>query len=191
MNVGYSRVSTIDQEAGLAAQRRELEAAGCERIFAEQVSSVAARRERLDEALDFVRAGDTLVVTRLDRLARSVADLVKITDRLKRDQVALRILAMGLDTAGPTGQLMVNLLGAIAEFERSLMLERQREGIAEAKRRGKYRGRAPTARAKAGEVAKLRGQGLGAAKIAQTLGISRASVYRVIAETATPEAPAG
>ncbi len=108
----------------------------------------------------------------------------------ERDQVALRILAMGLDTAGPTGQLMVNLLGAIAEFERSLMLERQREGIAEAKRRGKYRGRAPTARAKAGEVAKLRGQGLGAAKIAERLKISRASVYRVLADTATPEPPA-
>lgn len=191
MLVGYARTSTIDQEAGLAAQCRELEAAGCERIFAEQVSSVAARRERLAEALDFVRTGDVFVVTRLDRLARSVADLVKITDRLKRDQVALRILAMGLDTAGPTGQLMANLLGAIAEFERSLMLERQREGIAEAKRRGKYRGRAPTARAKAGEVTKLRGQGLGAAKIAQTLGISRASVYRVLAETAAAEPPAG
>jgi DNA invertase Pin-like site-specific DNA recombinase len=187
MLVGYARTSTIDQEAGLAAQCRELEAAGCERIFAEQVSSVAARRERLDEALDFVRAGDVFVVTRLDRLARSVADLVRITARLERDQVALRVLALGLDTAGPTGQLMVHMLAAIGEFERSLMKERQVEGINLAKRRGKYRGRAPTARAKAGEVARLRADGLGAAKIAERLKISRASVYRVLAETA----PAG
>lgn len=182
MLVGYARTSTIDQEAGLAAQCRELEAAGCERIFAEQISSTAARRERLAEALDFARAGDVFVVTRLDRLARSVADLVRITARLKRDEVALRVLALGLDTAGPTGQLMINLLGSIAEFERALMLERQREGIAEAKRQGKYRGRAPTARAKAGEVAKLRAEGLGAAEIAKRLGISRASVYRLLAE---------
>lgn len=182
MLVGYARTSTIDQEAGLAAQCRELEAAGCERIFAEQVSSVAARRERLAEALDFARTGDVFVVTRLDRLARSVADLIRITARLDHDRVTLRVLALGLDTASPTGQLMVNLLGSIAQFERSLMLERQREGIAEAKRRGKYRGRAPTARAKAGEVARLRAQGLGAAQIARTLDISRASVYRVLAE---------
>jgi DNA invertase Pin-like site-specific DNA recombinase len=182
--VGYARTSTADQKAGLEAQLRDLEAAGCTKIFREELSSVAATRPQLEATLEYVREGDTLVVTKLDRLARSVSDLVTIQGRLARKGVGLRILALNLDTSTPTGKLMVNLLGSIAEFERELMLERQREGIAKAKADGKYTGRQPTARAKAKEVMRLREEGKSAADIVRAVGISRASVFRIIAENA-------
>ena len=111
-----------------------------------------------------------------------MADLVAITQTLKRKGVGLRILAMNLDTSTPTGKLMVNLLGSIAEFERELMLERQREGIAKAKAEGKYQGRQPTARRKSADVLKLRAEGRSANDIVKALGISRASVFRILAE---------
>ncbi|MGG5891128.1 recombinase family protein [Falsiroseomonas sp. HC035] len=184
MIVGYGRTSTLEQEAGLDAQERDLKAVGCERIFAEQVSSVA-KRAQLEAAIDFVREGDVLVCTKLDRLARSTSDLLSIVARLEGKRVALRILSMGsgdLDTRTPTGKLMLTMLGAVAEFERSLMLERQREGIAKAKSEGKYQGRAPTAQRKAGDVLKLRAEGVGPAEIARRLDIGVASVYRILAD---------
>lgn len=181
MLIGYARTSTLDQKAGLAAQLRDLEAAGCERIFTEEVSSVdVVKREQLAEALTFARQGDTLVVTKLDRLARSVAHLVELLARLESKGVALRILAMGIDTSTPTGKLMLTVLGGVAEFEREIMLERQREGIAKAKAAGKYKGRAPTAQAKAEDVLKLHKEGVGGTEIARRLGIGRASVYRIL-----------
>jgi DNA invertase Pin-like site-specific DNA recombinase len=161
-----------------------LEKAGCSKVFREELSSVAATRPQLEAALEWVRAGDILVVTKLDRLARSVADLVAITATLRKKRVELRILSMNLDTSTPTGKLMMNLLGSIAEFERELMLERQREGIAKAKTEGKYQGRQPTARKKAAEVMRLRGEGKSANDIVKALGISRASVFRIVAENA-------
>ncbi|RWP76883.1 MAG: recombinase family protein [Mesorhizobium sp.] len=188
--VGYARTSTTDQKAGLEAQLRDLEQAGCTKVFREEVSSVATNRPQLAAVLEWVREGDTLVVTKLDRLARSVADLVSITAALKAKGAGLRILAMNLDTATPTGKLMLNLLGSIAEFERELMLERQREGIAKAKAEGKYAGRQPTARAKAGEVMRLRADGKSVGDIVAALEISRASVFRIFAENSdSPEAP--
>jgi DNA invertase Pin-like site-specific DNA recombinase len=179
MLVGYARTSTIEQAAGLEAQRRDLLAAGAEDIFAEQVSSVAARAQ-LEAALRHLRKGDALVVTKIDRLARSVADLCAIVARIEAKGAALRILSMNLDTATPTGKLMLNVLGSVAQFEREVMLERQREGIAKAKADGKYRGRAPTARAKAGEISKLVGEGMTREAVAERLGIGVRSVYRVI-----------
>lgn len=182
MLVGYARTSTVEQEAGLEAQHRDLAAAGCERVFAERVSSVG-RREQLDEALAFIREGDTLVVAKPDRLARSVADLLGIVARLEGKGVALRVLSMGgqaVDTGTPTGRLMLTMLGAVAEFERALMLERQREGIAKAKADGKYQGRAPTARRQEEEVRRLRAEGVRPAEIAKRLGMGRASVYRML-----------
>lgn len=140
------------------------------------------KREALAEAISFARPGDTLVVTKLDRLARSVAHLVDVLAQLEGKGVALRILAMGIDTSTPTGKLMLTVLGGVAEFEREIMLERQREGIAKAKAAGKYKGRAPTARAQAEEVLKLRDEGVGGTEIAKRLGIGRASVYRVLDE---------
>jgi DNA invertase Pin-like site-specific DNA recombinase len=181
MLVGYRRSSTTEQHAGYEAQEAELISTGCTKIFGEMTSSVS-RRDHLEAALDFVREGDCLVVTKLDRLCRSVADLVRITERLRSKGVALRILSMHLDTTTPTGKLMLNLLGSIAEFERELMLERQREGIAKAKADGKYRGRAPTARRLAPQVCELRSGGLGACAIATKLGMSRSSVYRILIE---------
>jgi DNA invertase Pin-like site-specific DNA recombinase len=180
MQIGYARSSTIDQEAGYQAQIRALKAAGCEKVFAEQVSSIAQRPE-LATALDYLREGDALVVTKLDRLARSVAHLVAIGERLDAKGVSLKVLEQAIDTSTPTGRLMFNMLGAISQFERELMLERQREGVAKAKAEGKYKGRAPTARAKATDIRRLCGEGVGATEIGKRLGISRASVYRVLA----------
>jgi DNA invertase Pin-like site-specific DNA recombinase len=180
--VGYARTSTVDQEAGLEAQQRDLASAGCSRIFAERASSIGKRAE-LMAALDYLRDGDLLVVTKPDRLARSVADLLSIIAKLQAKGVGLRILSMGgqsVDTAAPTGRLMLTMLGAVAEFERALMLERQREGIAKAKGEGKYKGRKPTARAKAGEIRQLHAQGMTPTAIAKRLGIGRASIYRVL-----------
>jgi DNA invertase Pin-like site-specific DNA recombinase len=135
----------------------------------------------LTGALDFIRAGDVFVVTKIDRLARSVADLCNIVKRIEAKGAALRILAINLDTSTHTGKLMLNVLGSVAEFERSVMLERQREGIAKAKGEGKYKGRAPTARAKGDDVRRLASEGMTRESIAAQLNIGVASVYRVLA----------
>ena len=183
IKVGYCRTSTVDQVAGLEAQVRDLKAFGCEEIFSEQISAVA-KRDRLAEALRFVRRGDILVVTKPDRLARSTTELLKIVEDLDQRGCGLVMLSMSgqqIDTRSPTGKLMVTLLAAISEFERGLLLERQREGVAKAKSDGKYKGRKPTARAKAPEVFRLAGQGMTRELIAETLGIGVASVYRVLA----------
>ncbi|HXV22624.1 MAG TPA: recombinase family protein [Alphaproteobacteria bacterium] len=127
-------------------------------------------------ALDYIRDGDTLVVTKLDRLARSTADLLRISEAVERKGARLRILGLDLDTSTATGKLLLAMVGAIAAFGRELMLERQREGIAAAKAAGKYRGRKATARAKADQARALKDQGLGASEIAHRLGIGRANV---------------
>jgi DNA invertase Pin-like site-specific DNA recombinase len=179
MKVGYARTSTTGQVAGFETQLAELAQAGCEKVFQEQVSSVAPRAQ-LEGALDFIREGDLLVVCKLDRLARSTQHLLEIADRVKRKGADLKILNLGIDTSTATGKLLLTLIGAIAQFERENMLERQREGIAKAKTEGKYKGRAPTARAKTTEARTLKAEGLGATEIAKRLGIGRASVYRVL-----------
>lgn len=181
--VGYARTSTTDQKAGLAGQLRDLQDVGCHKVFSEEVSSVdKAKRVELERALDYVRAGDTLIVTKLDRLARSVADLVKITERLDEKGVALRILAMNLDTSTPTGKLMLNLVGSIAQFERELMLERQREGIARAKAENKYKGRKPISDDKVREVVRLRAAGKTVDAIIAETRVKRTSVFRILKE---------
>jgi len=179
MLIGYARTSTTEQVAGIEAQERDLLANGCERIFREQTSSVGTRTQ-FELAMSFMREGDVLVVTKLDRLARSVADLCVIVAQLEKKGIALRILGLGMDTSTPSGKLMLNLLGSIAQFEREIMLERQREGIAKAKSEGKYKGRAPTARAKVTEVKSLAAQGVTRRAIADQLHIGVASVYRVL-----------
>lgn len=144
MIVGYARTSTVDQVAGFEAQVKELAAAGCEKVFQEQVSSVTVRLQ-LQSALEFIREGDVFVVTKLDRLARSITDLMAILQALGRKGVAVRILNLDMDTQTPTGKLMLTVLGGVAQFEREMMIERQREGIAKAKSAGKYKGRKPIA----------------------------------------------
>jgi len=189
MKIGYARTSTVEQLAGYEAQLRDLEAAGAEKVFAEQVSSVdIARREHLEAALDFVREGDTLIVTKLDRLARSVAHLLQIVATITKKGAALRILNLALDTSTPTGRMMLTMLGAVAEFEREIMLERQREGIAKAKREKKYKGRAPTARAKSADVLERLAHGEKPAAVAAALKISLRSVFRIKQEEKTADA---
>lgn len=184
MFIGYARTSTLEQEAGLDAQVRDLKALGCERVFQEQVSSVAPRKA-LDAAFGTMRSGDTLVVTKLDRLARSVVHLGAILADLEAKGVALRIENLGVDTSTPTGKLILNVLGGVAQFEREMMLERQREGIAKAKAEGAYRGRKPTARAKTDQIKALAAEGLSMGAIAAKLGIGKGSVHRAL--TATKE----
>jgi DNA invertase Pin-like site-specific DNA recombinase len=184
LKVGYARTSTLDQQAGFDAQLRDLQTAGCEKIFSEQVSSVG-KRPQLEAALDFIREGDALIVTKLDRLARSTQHLLEILDTVRAKSADLSILNLGIDTSTATGKLCATLIGAVGAFERELMLERQREGVARAKALGKYRGRKPTARAKSGEVLALKAEGVRPVDIARRLGIGRASVYRVLS-TGTP-----
>lgn len=137
--IGYARVSTTDQEAGLEAQVRELHAAGC--FVAKERTSAVGARPILEALLNALQPGEVVIVTKLDRLARNVGHLCQIVERIKAKGASLRILAMGLDTGTPTGTLMLNVLGSVAQFEREIMLERQREGIAKAKAAGKYKGR--------------------------------------------------
>ena len=179
MIVGYARTSTLHQIAGLEAQERDLKAAGVEKLFVEQTSATGPRKA-LDDLIEFVRDGDTLIVTKPCRLARSVADLCSITSRLERKGVALHIQSMGVNTSTPTGRLMVNLLGSISAFEREIMLERQLAGIAKARAEGRYKGRKPTAMAKRDQIAALVASGLTREAVAKQLGIGVASVYRAL-----------
>ena len=181
MLIGYARTSTLEQIAGLEAQQRDLKAVGVEKLFTEQTSSVGERAQ-LEAAIEFAREGDTLIVTKLDRLARSVAHLCAIVERLASKGVALRILAMNIDTSTANGKLMLNVFAAVGQFEREMMLERQREGVAKAKAEGKYKGRAPTARAKSADIHRLAAEGMTRDAIADQLSIGVASVYRVLAE---------
>jgi DNA invertase Pin-like site-specific DNA recombinase len=183
MLVGYARTSTADQVAGLEAQKEELIAAGCKRIYAEQVSS-GGKRERLEEVLQFLRSGDTLIVAKPDRLARSTSELLSIADQLTKREIGLKILSMsGLesDTTKATSKLMLTILAACGEFEKSLMKERQKEGIRRAVEFKRYKGRQPTARRKQAEVQRLHCDGMKPTAIATELSISRASVYRLLA----------
>ena len=173
---GYARVSTLDQNLGI--QRAALKAAGCDVIRAEKAS--ATRRDgrtELQVLLDFLRPGDALVVTRIDRLARSLRDLQNIVHELKGRRVTLRATEQPIDTVTAAGKAFLDMLGVFAEFGR------QAEGIAAAKARGVRKGRKPNVDATV--VSKFRyEEKLGPAAIARRLGIGRASVYRVLARRA-------
>ena len=184
MLIGVARTSTIEQVAGLDAQVKQLKEYGCEKIYQEQVSSVG-EREQLNVALGSLRSGDKLVVTKLDRLARSVRHLGEIIDTVNEADAALVILDMGgtaIDTSNATGKLILNVMSSVSQFEREMMLERQREGIAKAKAEGKYKGRKPTARNKTDMVLMALKEGIKPASIMRELGISKTSYYRIIKE---------
>lgn len=180
--VGYARVSSVGQS--LEVQREVLLAAGCEKIFEEKRSGrTASDRPALQEALDWVREGDTFAVTRLDRLARSALDLKQIVERLTLKGVAFQTVQQGgIDTSTATGKLLLGLLGEIAEFETNLRRERQLEGIAKAKARGVYagKGRKPSLDVAAVKAALVAGESPSA--ISGRLSIARSSVYRIKAE---------
>jgi DNA invertase Pin-like site-specific DNA recombinase len=174
--IGYARTSTTDQN--LAAQIAALKAAGCEVIREEQKSGAALEgRSQLITILDFIHAGETLVVTRIDRLARSLRDLQVIVDRLNSKGAHLLATEQPVDTAIAAGKAFFDMLGVFAEFETNLRRERQAEGIAAAKKRGVYKGRPP--QIDRAEIRHRLQQGHGPTKIARDLGISRGTVYQV------------
>ena len=175
---GYARVSTADQD--LTIQQEALRAAGCQVIRSEKKTGTKREgRTELDLLLEFLRDGDTLVVTRIDRLARSMKGLQDIVHDLKGRGVALRATEQPIDTGSAAGKAFLDMLGVFAEFETNLRRERQLEGIAIAKAKGVYKGRPATI--DPGEIRRLYGEErLGPAAIARRLGIARSSVYRVL-----------
>ncbi|HEY1979308.1 MAG TPA: recombinase family protein [Xanthobacteraceae bacterium] len=173
---GYARVSTTDQD--LSVQVAALEAAGCVIVRKEKRSGTSTEgREELRTLLDFIRTGDVLAVTRIDRLARSIGDLQDIVRELRAKGATLRATEQPIDTSTAAGKAFLDMLGVFAEFETNLRRERQMEGIAAAKAKGVYKGRKPSIKPEA--VAALKAEGLGATEIAKRLGIGRASVYRL------------
>ena len=182
MLIGYARTSNIIQQAGFEAQLVELKAYGCERTYKEQVSAVATRVQ-LDAAIDMLRTGDKLVVTKLDRLARSVSHMGAILEQIEAKGAGLVILSLGserVDTTTATGKLILNMMVSVAQFEREMMKERQVEGIKRAKAEGKYKGRVPTAMRQADKVKALVEAGVQRVQVQEQLGISKASYYRCL-----------
>jgi DNA invertase Pin-like site-specific DNA recombinase len=176
--IGYARVSSVGQS--LEVQEVALVDAGCEKVFAEKRSGTTREgREELRRALEYVREGDTFVVTRIDRLARSVTDLSEVVATLTAKGVSFRALQQGeFDTTAATGRLFLTMLGAFAEFETNLRRERQMEGIAKAKAEGRYKGRPKTVDYAA--IRHLHTEGLKPTIIAQRLGIARSTVYEAL-----------
>ncbi|WP_130471050.1 recombinase family protein [Candidatus Magnetaquicoccus inordinatus] len=174
--IGYARISSSSQDLGI--QLGSL--AHCDEIFSEVESGAKKDRPKLLELLRFIRKGDVVECTRLDRLARDTHHLLEIVQLLERKNVALKIQNINLDTSTATGKLMLTMLAAISAFERDLLKERQQEGIEKAKREGVYKGRKPTARAKSQLVLELVAQGVSKVDAAKRTGISVPSVYRIL-----------
>jgi DNA invertase Pin-like site-specific DNA recombinase len=174
---GYARVSTIDQD--LSIQEAALRAAGCVIVKSEKKSATSTDgRTALQTLIEFAHAGDTIVVTRIDRLARSIADLAAIVRTLEAKGVALKATEQPIDTASAAGRAFLQMLGVFAEFETNIRRERQLEGIRKAMAEGRYRGRPSTV--DNARVRELAGQGRSAQAIAKELKIGRASVYRAL-----------
>jgi DNA invertase Pin-like site-specific DNA recombinase len=177
--IGYARVSTTDQD--LSIQVAALKAAGCDVIRKEKASGTTTKgRAELATVLDFIREGDTLVVTRIDRLARSIADLQDIVRALRGRGASLRASEQPINTSTAAGKCFLDMLGVFAEFETNLRRERQLEGIAKAKAAGVYKGRKPSV--DANQVRQLKAEGIGPSEIARRLQIARASVYRALSD---------
>lgn len=181
-NIGYARVSSVGQK--LEVQLEKLQ--HCDKVFEEKISGYTDKRPRLKACLEYVREGDTLVVTRLDRLARSTFDLCKIADELERKKVNLKVLDQNLDTSDATGKLMFHMLAAIAQFETELRAERQTDGIKKAKELGVAFGRKKKLTPqKMTELQSKRQQGTLIKTLMQEYGLSKTSVYRCLSETAS------
>ena len=179
MLIGYARTSTVDQQAGFEAQLVELNTYGCERTYQEQVSAVATRTQ-LEAAIDMLREGDKLVVTKLDRLARSVSHMGDLLEQIEAKGAGLVILSMGnerVDTSTATGKLILNMMVSVAQFECEMMKERQVEGIKRVQAEGKYKGSVPKAMQQADKVKALVAAGVNWEKIQEQLGLSKASYY--------------
>ena len=183
MKLGYARVSSIGQDFKI--QKDRLKSIGCRLVFAEKMTGTKRQgREELQKALSLLADGDVLVVTKIDRLARSLRDLQNIMHDLEKVGASLKALDQAIDTSTASGKAFLGMLGVFAEFETNIRKERQLEGIAKAKAEGKYKGRKPTARAKLPEIKRLLSEGVKKSDIAKKTGISRASVYRILKEVA-------
>lgn len=181
--IGYARVSTTGQK--LDVQLNALTAKGCAKIYQEKRSGKTADRPELQKMLDYAREGEAIVVTKLDRLGRSVADLANISKQLDEKGVGLIVIDQGIDTTTAQGKLMFHMIAAVAEFELSLRYERQMEGIADAQRKGVKFGRKPTVDRV--RVHQLREEGLSMGKIAEALGCSKGAVHKALSEPLTSE----
>lgn len=180
MLIGYARVSTVDQNLDL--QRNALTEAGCERIFTEQMSGAVTDRPELMAAFGYMRGGDMLVVWKLDRLARSIKQLIDTVEDMRVRDIGFRSLTEAMDTTTAQGRLVFHMFGALAEFERSLIRERTRAGLAAAKKSGRTGGRPPKLSYDDIEAAKamLTNPDIGVASVAHRLGVSLATLYRHI-----------
>ena len=182
--LGYARVSTADQDA--AGQHDRLEGAGAVRIFTDVVSGASSERPELARLIDHARPGDSLCVTRLDRLGRSLAELLATVGDLRSRGIHLASLEERIDTSSAAGELVFHVFGAIAHFERRLISERTREGLAAARRRGSRPGRPPVDPEKAAALRKLVDAGMTPGKAAKQLGIGRSTAYRLVREGGSP-----
>lgn len=176
MRVGYARVSTTSQS--LDVQMAELSNAQCERIFQDKATGTNTNRPGLTELMEFVRDGDTVIISRLDRFARSLADLFGLLEQLTAKGVSFQCIHQSIDTGSSTGKLTLAILGAVAEFENDLRRERQREGIAKAKAAGVYKGRKAVIDAE--RVRQMAADGMKVSDIAKQIGCHRQTVYRVL-----------
>ncbi|GHJ04842.1 DNA invertase [Streptomyces olivaceus] len=189
MRIGYGRVSTTDQHP--EAQRDALETAGCDQIFIDKLSGKLASRPELDKALVALREGDHLVITKLDRLGRSLRNLMDLSDLFRERGVALEVLDQGIDTSTPVGEMFFHILGAIAQFEHSLMVERTKQGLEAARARGRTGGQKPKLRPRQIQLAQQMYDELGAdgkrkytvQQIADEFGVSRPTIYRHLERT--------
>jgi DNA invertase Pin-like site-specific DNA recombinase len=186
--IGYARVSTLDQN--LALQQDALKEAGCEKIYIEQMSGAVTDRPALREALEYARSGDTLIVWKLDRLARSMKQLIETIERLRLRGIDFRSVTEAIDTTTAQGVLVFHMFSALAEFERALIRERTRAGLAAAKRAGRTGGRPPKMTEHDVDVAKtlLANPDISVADIAGRLGVSPATLYRYLPAARTAHA---
>tara|TARA_Y100000310_G_scaffold152483_1_gene151965 strand:+ start:10706 stop:11272 length:567 start_codon:yes stop_codon:yes gene_type:complete len=177
---GYARVSTVDQN--LDNQLEKLNNVGCDRIYSEKVSGKDTNRPEFQKLMDHVREGDTIAVWKIDRIARNLKDLLTIVEELKERGVTLKILSQNIDTTTPQGKMFLSMLGMFAEFERDLLLERQREGIAIAKEKGKYKGRKGVDPALKEQVIEQYNNGVKPKAIIEQTGLGRSTVFKIIKE---------
>lgn len=187
MKIGYARISTDDQRLNL--QRDALHAAGCERVFTDTASGARADRKGLSDALDFARAGDVLVVWRLDRLGRSLKELVTLVEQLKAAGVGLESLMEKIDTTTASGELIFHVFGAIAQFERRLIVERTKAGLSAARARGRAGGRPPVSQETIESLHALVRAGRSPAEVCRALKIGRTTFYKYSPESAQEASP--